>query len=242
MYKGIYIAASGAVLMQSQLEAISQNISNANTSGYKKDTLSFKDHLLQSGASIEPDGRTMSDYASSRTDLSNGTIVRTGNSLDIAVEGSGFIALEGDRYTRRGDLKKSNEGYLTTHDGIKVLGSGGPIALPEDATEVSIDLEGKVSVVQPGSTLPTEIDTIRIVDANPDSPAIKTPDGFFSVPGGGTTSTATIKQGYLETSNVDSVREMVRMIETMREFESYQKAIQMFDGATSKVTNELGRF
>jgi flagellar basal-body rod protein FlgF len=241
MYKGIYIAASGAVLMQSQLESITQNIANANTAGYKKDSLSFQDYLFQTEASTEPDGRAMSDFSGSKTDLSTGTILRTGNSLDVAVEGDGFIALEGDRYTRRGDLKKNSEGYLTTQDGLKVMGGGGPISIPEDSIEISIDQEGKISVRQPGSDLPTEIDTMKVMEFGPDAVVTKVGDSLFTIDGTGTPSAAAIKQGYVETSNVDSVKEMVRMIEAMREFESYQKAIQMFDGATSKVTNELGR-
>jgi flagellar basal-body rod protein FlgF len=242
MYKGIYIAASGAVLKQTQLEVISQNIANANTSGYKKDTVSFRDYLFQTEAGTEPDGRVMSDYSTSRTDMSNGNTVKTGNPLDIAIEGDGFIALEGDRYTRRGDLKKDSEGYLVTHDGVKVLGLGGPISLPEDSVEVNIDLEGKVSVLQAGGTLPTELDTIKVVDFGPNADLRKTGNGLFSANGAtGTPSTATVKQGYLETSNVDAVKEMVTMIEAMREFETYQRAIRVFDDATSKVTNDLGR-
>ncbi len=240
MYKGIYIAASGAVLMQTQLEMISQNIANVNTAGYKKDTLAFKDHLVLADGGPGPDGRDMSDYSGSKIDMSNGATVKTGNSLDVALEGDGFIALEGNRYTRRGDLKKDNEGYLVTHDGIKVMGTGGPISLPEDSTSINIDLEGKVSVVQAGNALPTEIDTIKIMNFGPDAAMNKVGDGMFTFSGEGTQSTATVKQGYIETSNVDAVKEMVRMIETMREFESYQKAIQMFDNATSKVTNQLG--
>jgi len=240
MYKGMYIAASGAVLMQTQLEMISQNLANANTAGYKKDTLAFKDYLLQTGAGTEPDGRDMSDYSGSKVDMSNGTSVRTGNALDISIEGEGFIAIDGNRYTRRGDLKKNSDGYLTTHDGIKVMGTGGPISLPEDSVEINVDLEGKVSVVQAGNTLPTEIDTIKIMNFGPDAAMNKAGDGMYTFSGEGTPSTATVKQGYIETSNVDPMKEMVHMIETMREFESYQKAIQMFDSATSKVTNQLG--
>jgi flagellar basal-body rod protein FlgF len=242
MYKGIYIAASGAVLKQAQLEIISQNIANANTAGYKKDSLSFKDYLFQKEASTEPDGRVMSDYGTSKTDLTSGNAVKTGNVLDIAIEGSGFIALEGDRYTRRGDLKKNSAGFLTTYDGIKVLGSGGPISIPDDSVEINIDLEGKVSVLQAGGTLPTEIDTIKVVDFSPDAMLTKSGNGLFtSNTAPGAPATAAVKQGYLETSNVDVVKEMVGMIEAMREFESYQKAIRVFDEATSKVTNELGR-
>src|SRR3990172_10854022 len=139
MYKGIYIAASGAILKQAQLEVVSQNIANANTSGYKKDSLSFKDYLFQADAGAWADGRAMAEHSSSKTDMSNGPIIRTGNPLDIAVEGDGLIALEGDRYTRRGDLKKNSEGYLTTQSGTKVLGTGGPISLPSDSISINID-------------------------------------------------------------------------------------------------------
>lgn len=242
MYKGIYIAASGAVLKQAELESISQNIANVNTAGYKKDTLSFKDYLFQTEPSTAPDGRDMADLSGSKTDLSKGITVSTGNRLDIAVEGNGFIALEGDRYTRRGDLDKNSEGFLTTHDGIKVLGQDGPINIPADSVQVDIGLDGKVSVMEANSTVPTEIDTIKVVDFGPDANLTKAGDGLFTAnKGTGTPSTSTIKQGYLETSNVNAVKEMVHMIETMREFESYQKAMQAFDNATSQVTNNLGR-
>jgi len=242
MYKGIYIAASGAVLKQTQLDVISQNLANANTAGYKKDTLSFKDYLFQTEPSSTPDGRDMTEYSGSKTDLSNGNSVSTGNSFDIAVEGDGFIALEGNKYTRKGDLKKNGEGFLTTNDGIKVLGQAGPISIPDDSTQVSIDLQGKVSVLTVGNTLPSEIDTIKVVNFGPDANLTKTGDGLFTANAdAGTPSTATIKQGYLETSNVNVVKEMVQMIQAMREFETYQKAIQAFDSATSKVTNDLGR-
>jgi flagellar basal-body rod protein FlgF len=240
MYKGMYIAVSGAVLMQTQMDTITQNLANANTAGYKKDTLAFKDYLVQPDAGIEPDGRDMSDYSGSKIDQSSGTTVSTGNKLDIALEGDGFIALDGNRYTRRGDLKKDSNGYLTNHDGIKVMGTGGPIQLPADSVEVNIDLGGKVSVVQAGNTQPTQIDTIQIMNFGPDANMGKAGDGMYTFSGEGTPSTATIKQGYIETSNVDPIKEMVQMIETQREFESYQKAIQMFNSATEKVTSQLG--
>jgi flagellar basal-body rod protein FlgF len=239
MYKGIYIAASGAILKQAQLDVVTQNIANANTTGYKKDSLSFKEFLLQKDAGEVQDGRTMSELSSFKTDLTNGIVIRTGNPLDIAVEGNGLIALDGDRYTRRGDLRKNSEGYLTTHNGTKIMGSGGPILLPEGS--VDIDAEGKISVMETGGNIPTEIDTIKIMDFGPDAEITKTGDGQFTVNGSGTQVTSGVKQGYLESSNVDPVKEMVHMIETMREYESYQKIIQVFDDASAKVNNDMGR-
>jgi flagellar basal-body rod protein FlgG len=241
MYKGIYIAASGAVLKQAQLEVITQNLANANTAGYKKDTISFKDYLLPPDAAGVPDGRVMSEYSGTKTDFSNGTSMKTGNPLNISIEGPGLIALDGGQYTRRGDLAISQDGYLTTSSGIKVLGSGGPISLPEG--DVVIDQMGKISVISNGliSQPPIEVDTIRIEDFSQSGSVTKAGNGLYTAVGEGTQVGTGVHQGYLEMSNVDTVREMVHMIESMREFETYQKAIQTFDDATAKVNNELGR-
>jgi flagellar basal-body rod protein FlgG len=241
MYKGIYIAASGAILKQAELDVATQNLANANTTAYKKDIISFKEYLFQTEAGTAPDGRAMSDYSDFKTDFTNGTIVQTGNTLDIAIDGNGLIALEGDLYTRRGDLKKNREGYLTTFDGKKVMGNGGPIMIPEDSVKIDIDSEGKVSVIQSGSTTPVEIDTMKIMDFGPDAVITKAGNGQLMVSGNGTPATSVVMQGYLEKSNVDTVKEMVRMIGIMREFESYQKIIQSFDDSTAKVNNEMGR-
>lgn len=239
MYKGIYIAASGATLKQMQLDVVTQNIANANTTGYKRDSLTFKEYLLPNNSGAVQDGRAMSELAAYKTDLSNGTVFRTGNPLDIAVDGNGLIALDGDRYTRRGDLKKNSDGYLTTSNGIKVIGSGGPILLPDGS--IDIDSQGKISVMEPGSTVPTEVDTIKIMDFGPDADITKEGDGQFVVNGNGTQVTSGVQQGYLEGSNVDPVKEMVHMIETMREYESYQKIIQTLDDSAGNVNNNLGR-
>ena len=242
MNKGIYIAASGAMLKQAQLEVITQNIANANTTGYKKTAISFKDYLMpQDVAGASPDGRVMTEFSALKTDFSSGTLIKTGNPLDVALEGDGLIALEGNSYTRRGDLKKDQDGYLTTSDGTRILGEGGQMQIPADSIEINIDAEGKVSVMQPGSALPSEIDTIKRVAFGPDENLTYIGNGKYTAAGEGAKSTAAVNQGYREASNVDAVTEMVHMIESMREFESYQKVIQAFDDAASKVNNDLGR-
>jgi flagellar basal-body rod protein FlgF len=234
MYKGIYIAASGAVLKQSQLEVVSQNLANANTAGFKKDGISFKEYLMpQEAAGPGPDGRAMTSLSQYKTDFSNGIAVKTVNPLDIALEGAGFIALEGNLYTRRGDLKRSADGYLASFNGTKVLGGKGPIKLPEG----NIDIDEKGVISMNGDI----VDTIRIVDFTKKDGVEKAGDSIFSTNEKAVPSQASVRQGYVEASNVEPVKEMVRMIETLREFETYQKAIQMFDEATAKVTSEIGR-
>jgi flagellar basal-body rod protein FlgF len=234
MYKGIYIAASGAILKQTQLEVLSQNLANANTAGFKKDSLSFKEYLMpQEAAGPGPDGRAMTSVSQYKTDFANGIAVKTVNSLDVALEGTGFIALEGNLYTRRGDLKRSADGYLTSFNGTKVLGGKGPIKLPEG--KLDIDEKGVISIS--GDI----VDAIKIVDFNKKDGLEKAGDSIFSTNEKAVASQASVRQGYIEASNVEPVKEMVRMIETLREFETYQKAIQMFDDATAKVTNDIGR-
>ncbi|MEW6569695.1 MAG: flagellar hook-basal body protein [Nitrospirota bacterium] len=234
MSKGIYIALSGAVLKNAQIESISQNLANANTTGYKKDTISFKDYLIpQEVISFEPDGRVMSYISTIMTDFSPGNFVKTGNLLDIAIDGNGFIALEGNRYTKRGDLKRDKEGYLKTFNDIKVLGNSGPIKLPEGNIEISAT--GDISVNG------EPVDSIKIVNFPQKDNLLKVGDGIFFSKEKGIEQNAEVKQAHLETSNVEVVKEMVQMIETLREFEAFQKVIQTFDEASAKVNNEIGR-
>ncbi len=234
MNKAIYIALSGAVLRHLQMDIISQNLANADTVGYKKDKISFNDYLVPSDImSPDPEFRAMSYHSPLITDFSEGNIIRTGNSLDIAIEGKGFIALEGGRYTRRGDLKRDKDGYLTTQNGIKVMGDKGPIRLPEGAVEISPS--GSISVNK------VEVDVIKIVDFTNIQSLSKAGESIFLSIEEGLKASSEVKQGYLETSNVSVIKEMVKMIQTLREYETYQKAIQTFDEAAAKINNEMGR-
>jgi flagellar basal-body rod protein FlgG len=234
MYKGIYIAASGAILKQTQLEVISQNLANVNTTGFKKDSLAFKEYLLdQMTAGPGPDGRAMTSISAYKTDFSNGTIVKSSNPLDLALEGPGFFTVEGNRYMRRGDFKRSVDGFLVTSNDLKVMGSKGPIKLPNETVEINekgdINVKGAI------------IDTLKLADFKNKDGLVKAGDGMFMTEEQAGPAKASVKQGYTEISNVDAVKEMVKMIEMLREFETYQKAIQTFDDATAKVTNDLGR-
>jgi flagellar basal-body rod protein FlgF len=234
MNKGIYIALSGAVLKHSQMEIVSQNLANASSVGYKKDKISFKEHLMPGNTETDmPNGRAMSELSALKTDFSEGTVIKTGNSLDIAIDGKGLIALEGDRYTRRGDLKRGRDGYLTAFNGTRVLGNGGPVKLPEGAVQIN----GSGDVIVNGA----QVDTIKLTDFPSTDNLSKAGDGIFYTKDKGVKSDALVKQTYLEASNVDVIREMVGMIETLRDFESFQKAIQAFDQASEKI-NEIGRF
>jgi len=236
MYKGIYIALSGATLKQTQIDMISQNLANASTLGYKKDKIAFQDFMLSqlNGQPEANEARTFSDVAAVRTDFSSGNMVRTGNPLDVAIDGSGFMSLEGGKFTRRGDLRLDTAGYLVNTQGVKVLGKNGPILISGKGT-IDINPSGDVSIDG------VQIDKIKLVDF-PDMNALKKAgDDSFETQQNPVASKATLKQGYVETSNIEVVREMVQLIAAMRDFEMSQKAIQSFDEATAKVTNDMAR-
>lgn len=226
MYRGIYIALSGAMLKDTQLEAITRNLSNSNTIGYKREGLSFRDFIVS-----EERGRIMASASSVNIDFSEGQLIRTGNTLDIAINGDGFISLAGNRYTRKGDLKRDKDGFLTTSEGIRILGRNGQIRIPDGRIE--IDREGNIAVN--GVT----IDRIKIVNLSLSNNMVRVGDSTFYTEEAGKETKAEVLQGYLEGSNVNVIDEMVKMITTLREFESYQKVIHAFDEATSKLSNEV---
>jgi flagellar basal-body rod protein FlgG len=235
MYKGMYIALSGAKLKQKHLDIFAQNIANSSTSGYKKERISFKDFIVPSDnrTPLTKDGRVMTEVSAVVTDYSTGGLIRTGNPLDLAITGKGFFALENNRYTRNGQFQISAEGDLETAEGIKVLGDGGPITVQGSSIEISASGEILVDGISAGS--------LKVVDFNNREALRKINGTMFKTDQAAQELEADISQGYLEASNVEVVKEMVQMITALREFESYQKMIHALDEATSKTVNEMGR-
>lgn len=235
MNKGIYIALSGAVLKQRNLDIFAQNIANANTSGYKNEKLAFKDYIIPVDNKIgaEDDGRVMAELSKSVIDFSSGILSGTGNPLDLAINGEGFFALEGGKFTRNGSFMIDSEGYLATKGGIKVLGEGGPVSVQGNTIDILPTGEVLVDGISSGK--------LNIVAFSDNGALKKVGDGMFTTEETGTPANAEVTQGFLEGSNVNVIKEMVQMLAANREFESYQKMIQSFDEAASKTINELGR-
>jgi len=233
MHKGIYLAVSGAVLKQNQIELIAQNLANINTIGYKREYMSFKDYLINEASKISDD-KVMTKLNKVVYDFSKGVFLKTGKPLDIAIEGNGFIVLEGNRYTRRGDLTVDENGFLVNFKGYKVLGKKGEINVGKNSIP-EISLDGKVLVN--GNV----IDEIMLVDFENYDDLYKVDGCIFSTKKTGKEVKTNILQGYLESSNVSPVHEMIIMIQAMRDFESYQKAVHIFDESTSKIINDIAR-
>lgn len=240
MHKGIYIALSGATLKQTQMDVITQNLANVNTIGYKRDKVSFQEYLVSAmnGRTDSQDGRTMSFFGAVNTEFLPGSIVNTGNPLDVAIDGSGMLSLENGQYTRRGDLHLDSEGYIVNQRGIKVLGNSGPIRIT-DSGRIEISNAGEVSVISKENN--SVIDTLKVVEFKDPSGLKKAGEDTFTAEQAGAEATASIRQGYLEKSNVDVVKEMVQMITALREFETLQKAIQSFDESMGRVLSDMPR-
>ncbi|MEO5357736.1 MAG: flagellar basal-body rod protein FlgF [Nitrospirae bacterium YQR-1] len=235
MYKGIYIAASGAVSKMKELELVSNNIANSNTYGYKLDRMGFRDFLLTELNEMQQynDGRDMTYHSGIYTDRTMGGLIHTGNQLDVAINGTGYFVLDGNKYTRNGNFKVNSEGFLVNDDGRLVQGTNGPIEIPNG--DVNVSSNGNISVNG------VFMDRLQIVDFADPKTVYKQGDSTFASQEEAFQSNSTVEQGHLETSNVNIVREMVNMIELYREYESHQKIMQAFDEATSKVTNDMAR-
>ena len=237
MINGILDASRGCLKEEIRIDIISNNLANTNVIGFKKDRVSFQELLTQTG----PDGiqknstgdPTESALISIHTDLSEGDLRSTGNSLDFAIHGNGFFKVDtpaGIRYTRKGNFRLDAQGTLITQEGFRIMGKSGSIGIY--GNEINVDREGYVSVDG------AEIGQLDVVDFENHQDLVKEGGGLFrngvDNPEITPPPDTTIKQGYVELSNVNVAEEMVQMIQSLRAFESYQKAIKVFDGMNSK--------
>jgi flagellar basal-body rod protein FlgF len=225
----IYTAMSGAKSALDRQAVVSNNLAHTATVGFRADVSVYR--------SIPVDGAGLATRASvlessPTTDFSNGPLIDTGRALDVAITGPGFIAIEGndgnEAYTRAGSFEIDAEGTLVTKTGQKVLGDGGPIAIPPN-TSVSIARDGTVSGVpsQPPITGVTALGRIKLV--NPDEASLKKGvDGLFRLKDGSTADAdekVTLTSGSVEGSNVNPAAAMIDMIAIARQFEMQMKLI-----------------
>jgi len=258
MSGSIYMAASGAMAYGTRLEILSNNIANVNTVGFKQDKTQFQQYFSSAldNSNIQTSGTTDTSQAtefwfelSTHTDHSTGPLKQTGNRFDMAITGNGFFCVEtpdGIQYTRRGDFGMDPNGNLVTQEGWPVLGDGGEITV-ESQADFS-DIDGHEILVHDDGTVEVDgnsVGKLRIVEFADLQLLTKVGNTNFMASAGAAAETPAtdyiISQGVVELSNVDAVRMMTELIETLRGYESYQKVIRSIDEVNSRAINEVGK-
>jgi len=226
----IYLAMSAARQMMNGQAQAANNLANANTTGFKADFDAYR------AMPLFGEGHPSRVFALAErpgVDFSTGTIEHTGNALDVAISGDGFLAVQApdgsEAYTRAGEFQLTATGQLLTADGLPVLGNGGPIALPPSETIV-IGADGSITTRPAGQEASTlaQIDRLRLVRPLDMGQMVKGADGLFRQKDGNPApidATVTVTQGTLERSNVNPVTQMISMIENARQYEMAIKAM-----------------
>lgn len=262
MIGALWTAATGMDAQQTNIDVISNNLSNVNTNGFKKSRVNFQDLMYQhvkqpgtpnaQGAQI-PAGIEVghgSKVSATQKIFSPGSVQNTGNPLDLIIEGDGFLQVmrpDGTvAFTRDGSLKQDSSGRVVTTDGYPIQPE---IYIPQDATEISITSDGSVTVRLAGSNDPQQLGQIQLARFSNPAGLVSSGRNLFeaTVASGqpmvdtpGAPGYGTIAQGFLEMSNVKVVEEMVGMIAAQRAYEVNSKAIQAADEML-KTANMLRR-
>ena len=242
MIKGLYNAAAGMIPRESQLDAVANNLANANTTGFKADRRLFRtllnNILLQGGPRGDPINLPDEDYYL-HTDFSQGSLIQTHNPLDLAIAGQGFFTIEtaaGESFSRDGNFKLNDAGELIDNLGNRVMGETGPIVIIGNEVVV----KGTGEVVVDGGV----IDKLMITDFNKPYNLHRNGYGYF-VPTedqqGSPAKDFRVEQGQLEESNVNIVQVMVQMLQLNRAYESLQKSIHAQDETLRMATNEIAK-
>lgn len=219
----IYVAMTGAKQTEYAQSINTNNLANISTTGFRADLHSFSSVPID-GPGV--DSRINAVVDSYGTDFASGPIANTGRDLDVAIQGRGFLAVQGpdgeEAYTRAGDLRINAGGLLTTGAGHLVIGEGGPVAIPPNSS-LLIGADGTVSLQPLGQGPETLaiVDRIKLVDPETSS-LTKGSDGLFRLPDGGIADASVdvrLISGALEQSNVNIAKTMVNMIELSRQYE-----------------------
>jgi flagellar basal-body rod protein FlgF len=225
MDNAIYTTLTRQSGLMREMQVVANNIANAATTGFRQEGVVFSEYVkrVEGGESL-----SMATAAVRNTSMLQGTLTQTGGSLDLAIEGDGFFLIEtaqGERLTRSGHFTSSAEGELVTADGNRVLDIGGaPVFLPPDAVDLAVAADGTMSA---GGLPLAQIGLVQPVDV---LGLIRETGVLFRADAGvEPADTGRILQGFLESSNVDPISQIARMIEVQRAYEMGQSLLERED-------------
>jgi flagellar basal-body rod protein FlgF len=235
MENAILVGLSRQVTLERQLDVVANNIANVNTTGFKADRSLFEEYL-NSGAHednfIGRDRRVsyVQDRATYR-DFAPGSLEPTKNPLDIAIDGNGFLAVQaagGERYTRDGNLQVNNLGQLVTAGGDPVLGTSGPIVLQPTDHDVNVSPDGTITVLEGSAKTDSVRGKLRLVSFADAQSLLKQGSNLYAAGAGAAQPDlkSTLRQGFVEKSNVNGVSEMSNMIQVMRTYTQISTLLQ----------------
>lgn len=231
MVNSIYTGLSRQMSLAEKMDTIANNVANMSTPGYRAQNMIFKEYITRPGPSEgreDPPGplSMVMDYGQYQ-DTGSGPLQRTGNPLDLAVQGDGWFGVQtasGLRYTRAGNFTLNSNGDLITTTGDKVASAGGgTLTIPQGAKEISIARDGTIST-ESGS-----VGNLMVMSFPNDQAMIREGNGYYTTTQQGTPATAAgsqVMQGMLEGSNVKPILEMTRMIEVSRAYQATQRMME----------------
>lgn len=265
--KGIFTSLSGALAQNQRLETIANNIANSNSTAFKKDRQVFNEYMTANQkppdviqvprvpASIESfydhqgGDRGYVDAAGTFTDQSQGALKNTGQSLDVALEGQGYLEVltpNGVRFTRNGALKLDGQGRVVTREGFPVLREG--FGQDPEGRVLQVPLARSLTISYSGEVFAgdQQVGRLSLVEAQNPTALRKQGSSLFVAdpdqqPNFQPATNIKVHQGFLESSNVNIVEEMTDMISATRAFETNQQAIKAFDKMDEKLVNEVPR-
>ncbi|MBE7565547.1 flagellar basal-body rod protein FlgG [Acidithiobacillus thiooxidans] len=261
MMRSLYVAATGLEGEQTKMDVIANNLANVNTTGFKQSRAVFQDllyqNLRQPGAQSSqttqyPSGLQLGTgvrVVSTERLMTQGNLTQTGNALDVGINGQGFFQIMQPNgtiaYSRDGTFQMNNQGQLVTSNGYLLQP---PVTIPPNAQSITIGSDGTVSVVLPGQAQPQQVGSIQLANfINPTGLQSIGDNLYLQTGSSGAPQTGqptlnglgSVQQGYLESSNVNVVSELVDMIATQRAYEINSKAVSTSDSMLGYLTQNL---
>lgn len=240
MSNGIYSALSGAIAQQRNLDVTANNIANANTVGYRGDRVAFQQALAQTAPSPAPNSLRFAVVSQVQPNQEMGTLKQTGAALDVAIQSTGFFAVQtpqGERYTRAGTFRLDGQNILRTADGYEVQSQGGgPITFPPDARQIVITNDGTINVDN------AQIGTLKVVQFEKPELLVKQGNALFMAPKEVPPTESQdpeVVQGFLEASNINAVEGMHELITVNRSFDALHRVIQTFRDIDERTAREI---